>query len=221
MVRSGSFGAAALAALLASVLAGLLASCSFSSVDLVPLAGPAPQRVTVWPGVGGDLGPVSGTLLYGLDEALRRRGYRVVAQRVARQMLVDAGVPSPESVLPERTDLGAIGRELAVDAVVLVDVRDFEVEPRSGDLRHARWDLSWRILSTRDGAELWRYHHGGAWSRSSEQRFDSLERPEPMPGVVPIGGDAGWSFRDAADLAANLHRLALAHLPPLDRSRRR
>ncbi|MCR9248605.1 MAG: hypothetical protein NXI31_26560 [bacterium] len=187
----------------------LPSACSFAGVSTVPLSGPAPRSVALWPGLHSEYAAVGPMLFTGLGQALRSRGYRTTSVAVSRQLLLDSGA---DELAPVPTDLSAAGVALEADAVLVLEVHDFEAAG-DGSLSSARWDLGWRLLSTRGHGVLWQHSHGGAWRRSSEGAFDSLERLDLDNTVIPVGGDPGWSFRSVGDLAANLHRLALMHLP--------
>lgn len=199
---------------LAGSLSGLLAlaGCQFSSVTPVAMRGPAPALIAIWPTVPAPFAASEAALLTGLGDAVSDRGFRIVAPAVARQLLVDAGRWRPH-VAP--AELAATGLALGADAVLVLEVRAFESSSgaRSGHLEVARWDLGWRLLSTVGRGVLWEYSHQGAWRASDGDDFDSLRRLDAPPATVPIGGGRGWSFRKADELAANLHRLALQHLP--------
>jgi len=192
--------------LLGLALAGL-GGCQ-ATFSPTPLRGPSPQGVAVWPTVATAALPFERDLLAGADAALRANGYRAVAVAVGAQMLAERGLLKAGA---EPADLARVGKELAVDAVLCLDVRAFEVP--SGAFDSARWDLGWRLLSTRGHGVLWEHEHHGAWARRDLDTRDPLRPLDAEKEVVPFGGDRQRDFRDVADLAANLHRMALAHLP--------
>lgn len=192
-----------------AIALAVLGGCRVAAVEPRPLAGPPPERVAVWPSVSEAFAADEAALLTGLDAALRARGYRTLSVAVARQILGDAGLWEAHDEPPREPS--AAGRALMVDALLTLEVREFDTSPDG--LRDARWDLVWRLCSTRGGGVLWEHAHRGAWSRSAEQPVDASRRLDAEPDVVPLGGEPGFWFRDAADLAANLHRLAMAHLP--------
>jgi len=198
-----------MARLALAITMALLAGCRFSMVEPQPLTGPQPSGVAVWPSLPVDFAEDEAALLTGLDLAVRSRGYRTTSLEVGRQLLSEAGLWVSHAEAPR--DAAAVGRALGVDALLLLEVREFEAT--RGEFRDARWDLVWRLVSTRGGGVLWQYAHHGTWNRSREQRVDPLRRLDAEPDIVPIGGPRAWDFRSTADLAANLHWLALAHLP--------
>jgi hypothetical protein len=171
-----------------------------------PFAGPAPRAIAVWPWLDEAASPHAEALLADLDAIVRSRGYRVPSLAMVRQQLADAAVlPGPPG------DLAAVGRILEVDAVAVLDVAQFAAD---GDpLRSARWALGWRILSTQGRGPLWHHELTGRWDRRDYVDDDPLRRPDAEPDVVPFGGDRAPSFRSVRELAANLHRLAMDHLP--------
>jgi len=186
-----------------------LGACQVGSVEPVPLRGPAPEVVVVWPMLGTAAQPFAAQLLTGADAALRGRGYRVLAVAVGAQMLAERGLLAADSVEPG--DLARVGMELGVDAVLCLDVREFEVS--ADRFADARWDVGWRLLSTRGHGVQWEHAHHGAWRRSDLDTDNPLRPLDAEPDFVPFGGDRSRNFRDVPDLAANLHRLAMAHLP--------
>lgn len=199
---------APLAGLLLCLLgaAGCATGWRVAAVSPQPFAGPAPRAIAVWPWVR-EAGPMSpDDLLADLDAMVRSRGYRAPSLAVARQQLLDAAVPpGPPG------DLAAAGRILAVDAILVLDVGRFEADGEP--LRRADWELGWRILSTTGGGLLWSHDHAGRWHRRDLVDDDPLRRPEAEPEVVPFGGDRAPDLRSGRELAANLHRLAMDHLP--------
>lgn len=199
----------------ALALSLIAVGCRFSMVEPQPLAGPAPRGVAVWPSLSAQFADHEGALLTGLDAAVRSRGYRAVSLAVGRQLLVDSELWVPHALPPR--DLTAVGQVLGVDALLVFEVREFETT--EGEFRHARWDFAWQLVSTRGGGVLWRSDHHGTWSRSDEQRVDAQRSLEAEPEIIPIGGTRAWNFRSVADLAANLHRLALDRLPRSGRGR--
>ena len=186
-------------------------ACRLAVIEPEPLAGPVPAVIAVWPVAVTDSGAAADVLLSGLGMAVRGRGYAVVSTAVGRELLVGADLLPPDGV-PRR--LAAIGQALSADAVMVLDVRAFESRPTSvGGLAEARWDLGWRLLSTRGGGVLWSHVHHGLWRNSDGGGFDPLRRLDALPEIVPIGGDGRWHFGSVRELAAGLHRLAMEHLP--------
>ncbi|MCA8975167.1 MAG: hypothetical protein KDC98_10615 [Planctomycetes bacterium] len=195
-------------------LVGLaLAGCRFSTVEPTPFVGRMPTAIAVWPGVHADYAAFSPSLSSGLDAALAGRGYHMVSMAVGRQLLGDAGLWRDDLAQP--ADLAVAGDVLAVDAILVFEVRDYEDRSDDGGRRllQARWDLGWRLLSTRGDGVLWQHSHHGNWRRRDEDGFDPLHRLDAPPATVPLGGDGSWRFRDREDLMANLHLLAMQHLP--------
>lgn len=180
------------------------------AVEVVPLRGMAPESIAIWPEVASDPPTTSSAWFAGLPTALHQRGYRVVTDGVARQMLADAG---------ESTTLAdpiAAGRHLQVEAVLEIAVRAFEFSVERGVLENARWDVEWRLLSTRGAGVQWRYVHHGSWRRADRRTDDPLRRLDQNPDardIVPIGGNRMPGFRDAAELIAHLNREAMQRLP--------
>jgi hypothetical protein len=186
-----------------------LGGCQLTTFEPTPLRGPSPQGVAVWPTVAEAAKPFERDLLAGADAALRGRGYHAPSVAVAAQLLGERGLLKPGA---EPADLARIGKELGVDAVLCFDVRQFEV-PGGGTFASARWDVGWRLLSTRGHGVLWEHEHHGAWVRRDLDTSDPHRALDAEPDYVQFGGDRQRNFRDVADLAASLHRMACAHLP--------
>lgn len=190
--------------LLAAMLAG---ACQLGDVAMVPFVGPEPHSILVLPPLAGSRWPPD--LWPGLARAAAARGYHVPALAVASQMLGDAGlVPAAGGGF----DLAAIGRELQADAVLELEVRNFENENDGERFERARWDLTWRLLATRDGAVLWHFEHHGAWVRPRDTS-DPLRPVQAEPEFVPLFAERAPMFHSRAELAEWLHRLAMARLP--------
>jgi len=189
---------------------GLCAACRVAAVVPAPLLGPAPQSIAVWPAATA-AGPHAQELLDGLDRAARTRGYRVQAAAVTERLLADAAEVVPP---PSLEDLPGLGRLLDVDALLALEVRAFAADGEP--LRSSRWDLQWRLLSTRGHGTLWSFDHAGAWALLRDEA-DPQRRLDAEPEVVPIGGDRARRFRGVPELAADLHRLAMDHLPARSR----
>ena len=127
-------------------------------------------------------------------------------------MLFDSVTTAPTPTLDGAEGIGIL---FDVEALLVLEVRQFAAE---GDpLRSASWDLQWRLLSTRGHGTLWSYEHHGNWAQRPFADEDPLRRLDAEPEIVPIGGDRARSFRSAAELAAELHQLAMAHLPAAGR----
>lgn len=197
----------------------LLAACHVPVITPEPLAGPAPRSIGIWPWSRSPEGPdvaeprTAAALLTDLDRAARSRGYRVPAREVGATLLADAGI----AALPTTGDgLRALGRVLDAEALLVLTVREFAAEGEP--LQRARWDLQWQLLSLRGHGTLWSYEHHGAWAQRPFADEDPLRPLDAEPDVVPIGGDRARSCRSVAELAAQLHQLAMAHLPPAGRT---
>lgn len=204
------------ARVLATALAALAATtggCRLGGPATIPLRGEPPDVVAVWPRLAAGQQPFAELLLPPLDEALRPRGYRVVVSAVAARLLEAAGTGA--DVTP-----ASAGPALMADAVLELQVRDFEA---SGDrpLRHARWDLEWRLWSTRGGGVLWSFVHRGSYRAGPQAAADPHRPLDAEPDIVPIGGGAASGYRDAGELLAVLHRDALARLPAAPAGRAR
>lgn len=205
-----------LAVVLSAALLWAVGACRIGGVEPLPIRGAPPAVIAVWPLVGGAIGgavgeDVAGTASLGaLDLALRQRGYQVVPDRVAAQLLAAAGLAAA-NVQPQ--DVGPV---LQADAVLCVEVRDWQT---GGDrvLQTARWDIRWQLVSTRGLGVQWSYDHHGAWQRRSSDPFDDSRQVERTAPLVPIGGDRSPGFGDAAELLAWLHRGAIDHLPRIER----
>lgn len=181
-------------------------ACRIGAVDPIPLRGQAPRTVLVWPLIAGEFAAHERDLLTGLDQALVRRGYEVTSTAVARQLLTERGLlTSPPPALDR------LRGELGVDAVLFLVVREFA--PVGERFDGAKWDLLWELQSTRGGGVQWEFDHHGSWYRNKNIDEDPLRPIETEPGLVPPAARVEPSFRDAADLAAWLHRLAMDHLP--------
>ncbi len=187
----------------------LLAACTVPSAAPapVPLRGPVPERIAVWPDV---VGPAAAEpLANGLDGAVRARGYRVPSRAVGAELLagVEAGID--DQGVPQ--DAVRVGQTLSVDAVLVLVARRFDAE--DAPWRGAHWDLSWRLWSTRGHGLLWEHDHRGSWRRTTRDDGDPVPRTDDVLQTVPIGGVAEPSYRDVDELVRTLHRLACERLP--------
>lgn len=177
----------------------------------VPLAGPAPRSIAVWPWIAAPVATPEAVperiLLAGLDRALLARGYRVQASAVVQHLL--EAVPVPADL---ESPWAIVGRELGVDAVLQFGARRFTRDlSRSGWLQSAAWECEWRLLATADGAVLWQHEQRGAWRRAdlepdSNYPRDDLLNPSPFGPALP-------SFRSLEELLEHLHWQALQRLP--------
>lgn len=190
----------------------LLAACHVPVITPEPLAGPVPRSIGIWPVANEAAGPHAWELLEGLDRAVRARGYRVPSREVCYRMLFDSVTTAPT---PTLGDVEGIGILFDVEALLVLEVRQFQAE---GDrLRSASWDLQWRLLSTRGHGTLWSYEHHGNWAQRPFADENPLRPLDAEPDLVPIGGDRTRSFHAVAELAAQLHQMAMAHLPAAGR----
>lgn len=202
------------AAWAASVLLAIgCAGCRVADVEPVPLRGPAPDAIGIWPIGNETAGGHAGDLLEGFDRAVRARGYRGPSREVGSRMLFDSPTTA---VSPTFTDNepGRLGQLLDVDAIFVLEVRRFAAEGEP--LRSASWDLQWQLHSTRGHGVSWTFEHAGSWQRPRDDE-DPLRPLDAEPGIVPIGEPRTPGFRDVRELANWLHRHAMARLPALSR----
>lgn len=181
-----------------------VAGCRVGGVETLPFRGPVPRTILIWPALAEPFAAQQPALFAGLDLAVRRRGHGVVASAVARQLLADGGLG------PDANDGERIRRATGADAVLRLTVRRFDVH---GDrLQSADWDLAWQLESLHSGALLWQFSHHGHWDRRAP--VDEHPQPRLDEDYPPVlFGDRRADFRDAADLAAWLHRFALERMP--------
>ena len=191
-------------------LLGLFASCSFGAgVEPTPLVGDSPETVAIWPFAAGATPPDGELWFTGIAYQLGRRGYRVVAPGVARELLLGTDLAA------SLEDPRAVGRALDADAVLHVDVRAFESRGERS-LREARWDVAWRLVSTRGQGQQWAHAAHGRWRMTDRESVESALGFEDIRGPLPprsVGGPRVPSFRDARELFAFLHREAMVRLP--------
>ena len=197
----------------AALLCSLAAGCRFSgAVEVSPVSGPPPATVAIWPLAEGGEPPDADLWFAGLAYQLGRRGYRVVAPGVTREVLLASDLATAAADLP------AVGRALDADALLVVELHAFEARGRDV-LRAASWDVSWSLVSTRGLGRQWAHAAHGSWRQAdrapldSPRGFDEFEDPGPL---VSIGGSAVPSFRDVEELVAHLHRAAMQRLPELE-----
>jgi hypothetical protein len=193
----------------AAACAGLLlaaAACRVGEPEPVPIRGDAPRAVAVWPFPQAPEGADVPLLLGGVTRSLAERGYRTTSPEVAAELLRAGG---RDAATPPTAEAAAT---LAADAVLFLVVREFAAEGRR-PLRDASWDLEWRLLSARSGGVLWSFSHRGTWHPPLARDENPHRALDATPDVVPIGGHRELHFRDAEELLASLHRMALARLP--------
>jgi hypothetical protein len=188
----------------------VVGSCRIGGVETLPISGDAPSVIAVWPlAVGGDP-PQADVWFAGLSQALARRGYRVLPPGVTRELL--AG-----SELAKNAPGSSVGRVLRADAVLRLEIREFEADGRAA-VQHAQWDIVWHLVSTRGYGEQWSFRHHGTYSQAARASFDpgrSFDEQHTPPDIVPIGGLGPRGFRSPADLLASLHNQAMERLPKL------
>ena len=187
----------------------LLGSCQLSGVEPLPIVGDTPEVIAIWPLATGGEPPDADLWFTGLAVALGRRGYRVLPPAITAQLLRSSDIAENAS------DDAAIGPALRADAVLRLDVRQFEAAGSFG-LQDAEWDLEWRLVSTRGFGQQWSYVHRGYYRQADHQSFDpgrSLDEQYRPRDIVPIGGNRVPSFRNVGDLLLQLNNTAMAHLP--------
>lgn len=199
-------------AILLSLL--LLGACRIG-VEALPISGDAPEVVAIWPIAIGAEPPDSQLWFAGLRGALSRRGYHVLPRGITAELLRRSDIVTNAGNATNAGNLAEVGRALRADAVLRIEVRRFDAEGDSA-LQHAEWDLKWQLLSTRGLGEQWACVHHGHYHQADRLTFDpgkSLDEQHDPPGIIPIGGRGPRSFRSAADLMANLNRMAMSRLP--------
>src|SRR5262245_26434462 len=190
----------------------LACGCGAAPVAVTPLRGPAPKGVLVLPphDESGSGRRDARDLAWFADQALRERGYRALPLDVGFDLARQFGPAPGQPLLP--ADLLRLGRAAAVDAVLTIDVAAFETEG-GRPLQSARWDVTWTLIGVADAAPLWHYRGRGTWHRAPPEHGDLLEPTDAEAAVVPFGGLRPRDFRDERELAATLHRDAMARLP--------
>lgn len=188
-----------------------LAGCTFGPppVAPLPLAGPLPRVVAIWPFLPDAYRPHGELLLGSLAAALRARGPAVVPWAVAQELLRETLAASPQEAPAE------LRERLGADAALQLVVTDFAAQG-TRPLREAQWDLTWRLVSLHDGQLQWSCTQRGHYVPPRDVA-DPHRAFDAEPDVVPIGGDRRIVYRDAAELVAALHRLAMAQLPARSR----
>jgi hypothetical protein len=190
----------------AMVFGCLLAACHTHRIEPVPIMGTVPESILILP-----VGPQAGaadldlaSLTFGLDQALAQRGYRALPGGVAAPVRVQDGVPVAE-------DLLGLRREFAADAVMTLDVEHwfFRSEPPA----RAEWSLVWRLWSTSGEGVIWTHRGSGTSAPAPDSSLGVLDRPHEEGAVKPFGSEKPQWFTSTSDLAASLHRLAMAYLP--------
>jgi len=194
-----------------ALMAAACAACGTTAAPR-PLLGPAPRSIVIAPPhAGSGALPPPAAVAFGADRALRGRGYHVLGLAVGFDLLRANDLV--RVAWEEQQGLGRIGTELDVDAVLVIDVRRWEVDG-SDRFDGASYDLGWRLLSTRGAGLLWENQLQGDYRRPVSEPLDPTRRPDAQPAVMPFGGQRVPTFREPADLAAALHTAALSDLPP-------
>jgi hypothetical protein len=193
----------------------LLPACQVAQVAPTPVAGVEPATLAVWPHLDAGIeGVVAAEVLLPLDGAMRRRGYQVPSTAVVQRLLADRG---HLAAAPDAEALGMLSELFGAEAVMVVEVRYWESDGEP--LRHARWDLSWRLVSASDSdparlVERWSHTHHGAWRQASPDPLglDALARHDGTTFPAHRGAGAP-SYRSAGELLAALHLMAMERLP--------
>jgi hypothetical protein len=185
------------------------AACRAPEPRIVPFDGPTPAAILVAPPRVYQGGAVPQGMFAGLVEALRGRGYRVLPLAVGHDLLREHGLM--DAVLAGGAGLGAVQRELDVDAVLVLSIDDLRLD--EPPLRGADWTLRWQLFACADGRELWSWRDAGQYRAPAPRPVDPTRAPDAEPDVQPFGTAPGTAFRAFTDLAAVLHRGACDHLP--------
>ena len=193
-----------------AVICVVCGGCQFGAeAEPTPLVGTPPETVAIWPFAAGGAPPGAELWFTQLAYQLGSRGYRVVAPGVVRELLLAS------DLVDSLDDAPAVGRALAADAVLHLEVRAFDAVS-DGALQRADWDLVWRIVSTRGQGQQWAHAWTGRFLQADRDPVDATrgfdEMKEPPP-IVPIGGSGLPGFRDARELFAYLNRGAMQRLP--------
>jgi len=194
---------------IAALVVLLFAAGCRVGVEPIPIRGEVPETVAIWPFVSGAEPPTDELWFTGLSYQLGKRGYRVVAPGVAREVL------GASDLVVSLDDEVGVGRALGADAVLFLELRQFEADGE-GVLQHASWDVVWRMLSTRGQGQQWAFAAHGRWRQADRDPLDSSrsldEQREPPP-IRPIGGSGVPGFRDVRELMAHLNQSAMERLP--------
>ena len=213
--RSEAARAGRVGVLSRAALSLVLAACGSARVATTPFSGPPPTAVLVLPpralGTGDSVD--LRFFAYGADRALQSRGYRSLPLGAGFDLWRRFGASRPDE--PEVDVLRRLQHQAGIDAVLLLEVSDWRVQQDSR-LRNADWDVTWRMIEAATGAEIWRHRLQGQWSRAQESPTQARTWTEEPP-PVEIGGTRGESFASERELAAGLHRSALARLPAMTR----
>lgn len=197
---------------LLALLSLCVVGCTVGRVQQTPFRGPAPSAVLVLPPVAMREGVTALDLqgfAAGSERALAGRGYRCMPLGAGYDLARRCGVLDAEQ--PEPDALRRLREQVGVDAALRIEVGDWRVvaDPR---LSAASWDVTWRLVSTENGSELWSHRLQGNWSRAFEP-VDHMDRDPTEPKPAEIGGTLRDSFRSEQELVAALHAAACARLP--------
>lgn len=196
-------------ALLMVLVVGVGCTLGPPPVELLPVRGPLPRVIAVWPIVEAPFDASRDGLLGGLEAALRARGHTVVPAAVAQELLDATAAPSPQVAPAE------LRQRLGADATLQFVITGFTAEG-ARPLREAQWDLTWRLVSLHDGGVQWSCTQRGHYVPPRDVG-DPHRALDAEPDVLPIGGDPRLVYRDGRELLAALHRLAMAQLPARSR----
>lgn len=197
---------------LAALLALSSLGCTIGRVQETPIRGTAPSAVLVLPPVSMRNSPAALELRFfatGSDAAFAGRGYRCMPLGAGYDLARRCGVLDTEQ--PEPDALRRLREQVGVDAALRIEVTDWRVvdDPR---FSAASWDVTWRLVSTENGSELWSHRLQGNWSRAIEP-VHHMDRDPTEPKPAEIGGTLRDSFRTEQELVAALHAAACARLP--------
>jgi hypothetical protein len=191
-----------------ALLIAAAGACRIEPVAPTPLAGPMPTALVIAP-PRDDTGIVGlgDAIMSGCEIAMRARGYRVLPLGVGYDLFRTAPLPP----VPGPAELQRVRAAMDVDAVLLVEVLAFDADASPFDA--AKWDLQWRLLSTRTGEQIWQHRETGSWHRDRGGPVDPTQAPDAPPRVQPFGQPPPQNFQSVRDLAAALHRAAASRLP--------
>ena len=202
--RSGRF-------LMAVALALVASACGFGSVAQKPFDGPAPSSVLVLPPVARREGLAldAREFAFGADRAIVARGYRALPLGAGFDLAKRCGVL--DTVEPEPDALRRLQQQVGVDAVLRLEIDAWDSDG-ADRFSSANWDLTWRLLSTETGAQIWSHRLQGHWQKPFDAP-DLMKRDNGEPEVAVGGGARPEVFRSERELIAALHRSALARMP--------
>jgi hypothetical protein len=193
------------------LVAMALSGCTMGRVESTPFDGPAPSAILVLPPVSMREGLAMDLrgFAFGAERAIAQRGYRALPLGAGFDLAQRCGALVGDQ--PEPDALQRLQQQVGVDAVLRIEISAWEVEP-SARFSGASWDVTWRLVSTESGAELWRHRLQGNWRKVTEMP-DHLRRDEMEPQPALIGGTRAESFASERELIFALHRSALSRMP--------